>query len=155
MIENFLYNDVVLYAKGWLEHKGNTTEENLAYIFEQIYGWSSTNTDELSMFMLKVLDSLVEKIGDTKHWSGAWISDHFHFEQEIRRRMSIHECSRGFAIILLVLAVLQGLSQEEIKLNRYIYGKGKYFRMGNTFGTNPISLTYTEMNNRAKKMFND
>lgn len=152
MIENFKYNDIVLYAKGWLEHKGNTTCEDLAYLLGQMYGWSSTSDDELSLMMLCVFDCLIEEM-QGKHWSGRWAADHFHFEQEVRRRMSIYECTRGHAIIYLVLAVLQGMPKNEIRLNRYVYGKGKYFRMGNTFGTNPISMTYTEMNRRAQKSF--
>lgn len=78
MIENFKYNDIVLYAKGWLEHKGNDTCEDLAYLLGQMYGWSSTPDDEISMMMLRVFDCLIEEM-QGKHWSGQWATRSFPF----------------------------------------------------------------------------
>ena len=154
MITNFTFNDIVLYAKGWYQRSEKICED-LDYLFSKIYGWTSPREEEVSHRMMIVLDRLYEAAEVTpKKCPWGWYMSHASFEEEIRKRMSLYNnCSRDMAIILTVLSVLQGLSKDEIKLNRPHYGKKEHFRMGSLFGDNPISMTYTEMNNRAAKMF--
>lgn len=154
MIENFKYNDIVLYAKGWYERSENICED-LDYLFSKIYGWTEPKEREVSHRMLVVLDKLCEAtnatLKDCPQW---WCMSHANFEEEVRKRMYIYDnCSRDMAIIFTVLSILQGLSLDDIKLNVPHYGRKEHFRMGSLFGKNPISMTYTEMNRRAKEMF--
>lgn len=153
-IKDFTYNDIVLYAKGWYERSNNICED-LDYLFSKIYGWTSPREDEVSHRMMIVLDRLYEDADVNKiERNNCWYMSHSKFEDEVRKRISLYKnCTRDMAIILTVLSVLQGLSKEEIKLNRPHYGKSEHFRMGSLCGKNPISMTYTEMNNRAIRMF--
>ena len=57
------------------------------------------------------------------------------------------------SVILVVHSILQRLGTNEIKLNPPVYGKKEHFRMGQFFGEYPISMTYTEMNRIARKVF--
>ncbi len=148
MIENFEFNDIVLYSKGWLEHKGNTMIEDLSYLFGLKYGYRPKTEEEIAMLMLRVFDSVKEKLGNFD------IVCQYHiFENEVRNKMRIMDVSRDMSIILVVRSVLQNLKRNEITLNKPHYGKHEYFRMGSLFGDNPISMTYAEMNRRAKKIF--
>jgi hypothetical protein len=144
MVTDFIYNDIVLHSKGWLYKNGDMLDE-LGYLFSKIYGWKPTTEKQIAPMMLKVLDELDVKVG--RHRSlYQWFS-------EIYNRMDLFDVSFDKAIILYVRSELQGLSKEQIKLNPPHYGKKEYFRMGSLFGENPISMTYTEMNRRAQKMF--
>lgn len=154
MITNFKYNDIVLYAKGWYERSENICED-LDYLFSKIYGWTHPTWCEVADRMMRVLDELYD-VADMYPRSNLpyrWLPSHHLFEDEVRLRKSLYECTREKAIVLVVLSVLQMLSNEEIKLNPPHYGKKEHFRMGCLFGKNPISMTYTEMNRRAQKMF--
>ena len=153
-VTKFIYNDIVLYAKGWYERSGNICED-LDYMFSKIYGWTSPRENEVAHRMLKVLDRLYKEaeIFSDKSQPISWLTTHSAFESEIRNRISICECSRDIGIIYVVLGVLQGLSKDEIELEPPYYGRKEHFRMGSLFGHNPISMTYTEMNRRAEKMF--
>lgn len=153
-ITDFIYNDVVLYAKGWYECSNNICED-LDYIFSKIYGWTQPTEQEVSHRMMIVLDRLYEAADVTKKdCPYCWYMSHALFEEEVRKRISFYkDCSRDMAIILTVLSILQGLSKDDIKLNAPHYGKKEHFRMGSLCGKNPISMTYTEMNRLAQQMF--
>ena len=103
--------------------------------------------------MLIVLDKLYDEL-DKPINSYRFYNKHSIFMEEISRYMSLHKISMDMAIIYLVRSILQGLSQDEIKLKAPHYGKKEYFRMGSLFGINPISMTYAEMNRRTQKVFN-
>lgn len=155
-IVNFLYNDIVLYSKGWYERTDNICED-LDYLFSKIYGWTQPTEQETSHRMMIVLDRLYKAADVTnKDCPYGWYMSHALFEEEVRKRMSLYkDCSRDMAIIFTVISILQGLSKDEIKLNAPHYGKKEYFRMGSLCGKNPISMTYTEMNRRAQQMFGE
>lgn len=150
MIENFAYNDIVLYAKGWYEKKD--LYEDLGYLLSKIYGWTPKKDDELAYFMLDILERIYE--AQDKKFSSGYLCSFASFWNEANRYADIYECTYNRAIILLVLSRLQELRRDEIKLNPPHYGKKEHFRMGCLLGKHPISMTYTEMNRRAQKMFN-
>ena len=152
MVKNFVYNDIVLYAKGWYERSESITDD-LGYLFSKVYAWTPKTEKEVSYMMLRALDRLYVELNIPSDCPAKWFNTHASFEEEVNKRMSIYEYSREMAIIYLVLAVFQGLSKDEIQLIAPKYGKREHFRMGSLFGKNPISMTYTEMNRRAKKMF--
>ena len=151
-VENFIFNDIVLYSKGWLYHKGDLTDD-LKYLFSQVYAYTSENESEIALKMLRVLDLLYQELELPKDCAHKWLNTHAEFEEEVRNRMWVQDISRDRSIILTVRSILQMLSQDEIKLNPPHYGKHEHFRMGSLFGTCPISMTYTEMNRKAKKAF--
>lgn len=151
MITDFIYNDIVLYCKGWYQKNGNMLED-LGYLFSKIYAWTPKTEKEIGHMMLIVLDKLYDGL-DKPINSYRFYNKHSIFMEEISKYMSLYEISMDMAIIYLVRGILQGLSQDEIKLKAPHYGKKEYFRMGSLFGINPISMTYTEMNRRAQKVF--
>ena len=155
MIENFRFNDIILYCKGWYQTpEGDTIIDDLSYLFEKIYAWTPNNEEEVAKLMLRVLDKLQdESCIKFDPWSG--VNNFTGFYDGVKRNMQLYHCSFDMAIIWFVYAILQGLSEDEIKLNRPVYGKKEHFRMGNLFSRHPISMTYKEMNNRAIKAFND
>jgi hypothetical protein len=68
--------------------------------------------------------------------------------------MHLYEVSYEKAIILWAMSILMQLDKSQIKLNAPKYGKKEHFRMGRAFGSKyPISMTYSEMNRRAKQTF--
>lgn len=144
MITNFLYNDIVLYAKGWYEKRDIIGD--LGYLISQIHYNYPKTEKELAPYMLMVLDKLNNEMGGNKH-------GYLWFFNEVQKRIDIMYVSQEMAIIYVVLNELMSLSKDEIKLNPPHYGKKEHFRMGGTFGNYPISMTYTEMNRIAKKMF--
>lgn len=153
MIRNFTYNNIVLYAKGWYE--SNDLIDDLAYLIDEVYAWCPISEDEVAMYMLNVLDTLYEALeNDGRELrSVRWYRSHCLFEEGIRHQMSIYDISRSKATILLVLSILQGLTRDEIELRKPVYGKKCHFRMGGIGEKFPISMTYTEMNKIASKMF--
>lgn len=151
MITDFIYNDIVLYCKGWYQKNGNMLED-LGYLFSKLYTWTPKTEKEISHMMLIALDKLCDNIDKPNPYR--FYNKHAIFMEELHKYMSLYEVSMDMAIIYLVRKVFQGLSKEEIKLKAPHYGKKEYFRMGSLFGTNPISMTYAEMNRRAQKVFN-
>lgn len=152
MIENFVFNDIVLYAKGWYKKSGDIVKD-LGYLFSKIYAWEPTTEAEISAFMLMVLDKVYDekcimfKADSCLHcFSG--------FYNSIKKRMALYDISFDRAIILEVLGILQAMPRDEIKLKAPHYGKKEHFRMGRLFGEYPISMTYTEMNKIAQRTFN-
>lgn len=152
MITDFIYNDIVLYCKGWYQKNGNMLED-LGYLFSKVYGWTPKTEKEIGHMMLIVLDKLYDEL-DKPINSYRFCNKYSIFMEEISKYMSLYETSMDMAIIYLVRGILQGLSRDEIKLKAPHYGKKEYFRMGGLFEMTPISMTYTEMNRIAQKMFN-
>lgn len=153
-IENFLYNDIVLYSKGWFCSKEGIVWKDLAYFFSKIYAFPSKNESEVALLMLLVLEKLHKEFEldrDPEKVPACWLSTPYRLEQEIRRIMLLYDYDRDRATIQAVLNVLQTLSIKEIKLKRPVYSKKFPFRLDRT----PISMTYTEMNRRAMKMFGE
>ena len=157
-IENFLYNDIVLYAKGWYRSKGNETWKDLAYFFGEIYAWTPQCESEVSLLMLKILEKLYiefELDRNPEKICGKWYASPFTLEQEIRKTMIFYNCNRDNATIIVVLEVLMNMSNDEIKLNKPVYSKKNPFRLGGAFTNYPVSMTYSEMNRIASKYFDN
>jgi len=155
MITNFTYNDIVLYAKGWYEKSENILDD-LGYLFSKIYAWTPKTEQEVAHFMLITIDKLYEELeikfstNGCRRYNNSFAS----FHEEINRRMYIHKVSYEMAIILWAIDILMQLDRNQIKLNAPKYGKKEHFRLGKAFGGKyPISMTYKEMNCRAKQMF--
>lgn len=157
-IENFLYNDIVLYSKGWYRSKENIVWKDLAYFFSQIYAFPLKTESEVSLLMLLVLEKLHKELEldrDPEKVSACWLSTPYRLEQEIRRLMLLYDWGRDGATIIAVLNVLHNLSNEEIKLKRPVYSKKFPFRLGGCFTKYPMSMTYKEMNRKTIKMFGE
>ena len=157
-IENFMYNDIVLYSKGWFRSKEDIVWKDLAYFFYKIYGFPPKTESEVALLMLLVLEKLHQKLEldrDPEKVPACWLSTPYRLEQEIRKKMLFLDCDRDSATILAVLHVLSTLSKEDIKLKRPVYSKKFPFRLGGSFTKYPISMTYAEMNRIAIKMFGE
>lgn len=148
MIENFIFNDIILYCKGWYQTpKGDTMLDDLGYLFSKVYAWTPNTEEAIAYFMIIVLDRLYSEMKLERNDSFSKLFG------EINRNIRLYQCSFNMAIILYVHSILQGLSTEEIKLNAPHYGKKEHFRLGILLGEYPISQTYTEMNRIAQKAF--
>ena len=157
-IENFLYNDIVLYSKGWFVSKEDIVWKDLAYFFYKIYGFPPKTESEVALLMVIVLEKVHKEFEldrDPEKVPARWLSTPYLYEQEVRKLMLFYDWGRDRAIIQAVLHVLHTLSNEEIKLNRPIYSKKFPFRLGGCFTKYPISMTYKEMNRKAIKMFGE
>lgn len=157
-IENFLYADIVLYAKGWYRSKENIVWKDLAYFFSKIYAFPPKNESEVAMLMLLVLEKLHKELNldrDPEKVPAYLLSTPYRLEQEVRKIMWFYDWNRDRATIQAVLKVLLALSSKEIKLKRPVYSKKFPFRLGCYFTKNPISMTYAEMNRKAIKMFGE
>lgn len=157
-IENFLYNDIVLYSKGWYHSKENIVWKDLAYFFSEIYALPPKNESEVALLMLIILGKLHQELEldrDPEKVPACWLSTPYLLEQEIRKIMLFYNLDRDGATIQAVLGVLHNLSNEEIKLKRPVYSKKFPFRLGGYFTKYPISMTYAEMNKKAIKMFGE
>lgn len=155
-IENFIFNNIVLYSKGWYQSYKGDMIDDLGYLISKIYDVDVhlLNEKEVSHYMLLALDNLCEEMNIQFGQNRCrWYSSHARFEEEVEHRMHLYEVSRERAIILTILSVFQGLSVDEIKLNCPHYGKKEHFRLGRIGEKYPISMTYKEMNSIAEKMF--
>lgn len=159
-IENFLYNDIVLYSKGWYERTDGEDGiiKDLSYLFSKINTWAPKNEKEVAHFMMRAIDKLYEKmeIKFDAEYCGRWNNSFASFFDEINKRMLVYNVSFDRAVILWAMSIFFGLEKDKIKLNPPHFGKNEHFRMGQAFGGKlPISTTYTYMNNVAKKAFSD
>ena len=145
MITNFLYNDIVLYCRGW--YKRNSIIEDLSYLFSKIYGWAPTTENEVALMMLKVIDKLYEELEIKFSMSSGYYS----LFNEAYRNMKIYDYSIDMGIIYACKDILLNLPKDKIKLNCPHFGKNEHFRLGMLFGEYPISQTYAEMNRIAQK----
>ena len=156
-IENFLFNDIVLYSKGWFVSKEDIVWKDLAYFFSKIY-FPPKSESEVALLMLIVLEKVHQEFEldrNPEKVSARWLSTPYLFEQEVRKLMLFYDWNRDRATIQAVLHVLHTLSNEEIKLNRPVYSKKFPFRLGGCFTRYPISMTYKEMNKKAIEMFGE
>lgn len=155
-IENFKYNDIVLYAKHW--YKQIDLCEDLGYLFSKIYAYTPKKECEISLYMLRVLDNLYEELCIERSYSkgtGFFCATLTEFESEVRKNMMLYDCSRDIAIIKTSLFILYCLDNKMIKLNPPHFGKKERFRLGGFCCNYPISMTYAEMNRIAKKTFDN
>lgn len=114
MITNFIFNDIVLYSKGWYK-RGNIVDD-LSYLFGKIYAWAPKNESEVASMMLRVIDKLNEardiKFPGLKN-----------FYDRIKNHTLIYECSFEIGIIAICMSELMGLTRDEIELNPPKFGK--------------------------------
>lgn len=154
-IENYKFNDIVLYAKGWYKRSENICND-LGYFFSKIYWVSNINESIISHYMLRLLDDVYNKLNlnrNPERIEGKWLATHSQFESEVNSLMLLYNKNREMAIIFAVLGVLQSMTCDEIKLNPPKFGKKEKFRLGCIGDDYPISQTYTEMNRIVQKHF--
>lgn len=144
MIENFRYNDIILYAKGW--YKRTDIVKDLAYLFRQVYGWADENERDIAHKMLRVMDRINEELKDTNYQQ----VNLQRFYDEVHNDVCLYKVSFDMGIILWSMSQMMKLGREHIKLNPPHYGKKEHFRMNGK-----PSMTYAEMNRIANKMFNE
>lgn len=143
-VEDFRYNDIILYAKGW--YKRTDIVKDLAYLFRQVYGWADENERDIAHKMLRVMDRINEELKDTNYQQ----VNLQRFYDEVHNYVCLYKVSFDMGIILWSMNQMMQLGREHIKLNPPHYGKKEHFRMNGK-----PSMTYAEMNRIASKMFNE
>lgn len=147
MITNFVFNDIVLYSKGW--YKRGDIVKDLSYLFGKVYGWPPKTESEVASMMLRVIDKLNEAKG-VKFSDSCGLRS---FYDKAKHYMALYDLSFDMGIISVCMSVLMELSKDEIKLNPPKFGKKEHFRLGVILGEYPISQSYTEMNRIVKEWF--
>ena len=149
-IENFRFNDVVLYAKGWYEHTDNFMKDLEKYIrMNNNYWYPSEMSDiDIMSYMLKALDIVYEHCTPEELKNYFLCHSHAVFLEKVRHNQAIYNVSFEHAACFIVYSILQGLSIEQIKLNAPRYDKkhrygGGFFSKKSTHG-----MTYKEMYKR-------
>ena len=105
MLTNFVYNDIVLYSKGWYQRSENICED-LGYLLSKVYAWTPKTEQEVSHMMLRALDRLYRDLDIPRdNCPARWFNSHASFEEEVNKRMHFYNISREMAIIYLVLAI--------------------------------------------------
>lgn len=155
-IENFQWNDIVLYSKGWYKSTGDifkdieiSIRQNNNYSFQK----KEMRQEEIINWLFKVLDEVYEHLSPIEKENRCWLTKHYDFYGEVLHRKQLFDITINEAIVLTILNIFLNMSNKQIKLNKPVYGKGKR-RLGNSFGyVYPISMTYKHMNDIASKMF--
>ncbi len=153
-ITDFPFNDVVLYSKGWYIRTDNIFDDIKKCIEEDnIYNtWDNMSPRDICSYMLRCLDKIYTYLDDNDKRNGRWLYSHAAFLDKIEHNMKFYNKTYEEAIVCTVLSILSELSVDEIELKKPKYGKGRR-RMGGMFQNYPISMTYTQMNKIAKKIF--
>jgi hypothetical protein len=163
-IENFRFNDLVLYCKGWYEaYWERTSERNNKDMFfadleraikmnKDYWYPDKMSKDEVIGYLLKALDLIYTYLDDEDKRNGRWLCSHKAFRDETKKYMSLYNIDEEYAIALMIHGILQCMSKDEIKLNKPVYKRGSW-RLGRCDDKPSISMTYKYMNSRASKMF--
>lgn len=164
-ITNFEWNDLVLYSKGWYDNNTNTEDEffNRIETIIKMNGnrsyYDKMSREEIMHMMLNAHRQIISRLNDDEKQTPFWAATPETFYQQVKDWMRRAEwyyntkISFDYATARVILDVMSQLTLEQIDLKKPVYGKGR-LRMGTMFGeTRPISLTYTQMNREAEKVF--
>lgn len=104
MITNFIFNDIVLYCKGWYTSKDKDIIKDLGYLFSKVYIWKPKTEEEVARMMVRVLDKLYEEQKKTfiENTRFSFVG----FYDEVVRTMCLYKVSFPMAIILNVKSKL-------------------------------------------------
>ena len=155
-IENFQWNDIVLYSKGWYE-----STDDLFYDVEQSirknnnyqYFEKRMSEERVIMWLLKALDEIYKHLTEEDKKCHFFFVSHSSFYDEVNKKQHLFGIPRNEAIVLTILEIFLKMDNKMIKLNKPVYKKGER-RLGGSFGHKyPISMTYKHMNDIATKFF--
>lgn len=153
-LEDWYFNDLALYAKGWYERKDLV--EDMKHIFETIYGYTPDTKHSLVTMMFQVLDKLRDHLEPGERY---WWTSLVTLDDHITRNMCIYSEGRDEAIIHTVLTILMEMEASVLCLKKPVYGKNMYFRKGpGIFATHEDvrksrTKTYKQMNEEASRFF--
>lgn len=164
-ITNFEWNDLVLYSKGWYENDTNTEDEFFDRI-ETIIKMNTNRSYESKMHRSDIMHMLfnahgqiISHLSDKEKDCPFWCATPAYFYDAVSNWMRRadwyynEKISLDYASARVILDVMSNMTTEQIEMRKPIYGKGR-LRMGTMFGEQrPISLTYTQMNREAEKVF--
>ena len=156
IIENFQWNDIVLFSKGWYE-----STDDLFYDVEQSirknnnyqYFEKRMSEERVIMWLFKALDEVYEHLTEKDKKNNFWLVSHSSFYDKVNNKQILFVVSLNKAIVLTILEIFLQMDNKMIKLNKPVYKKGER-RLGTSFGHKyPISMTYKHMNDIATKIF--
>jgi hypothetical protein len=156
-IENFQWNDVVLFSKGWYVTTGDLFHDMELSIRENknyCYIDRKMTEREVIHWLFKILDDFYEYLTEEEKKCRRFLVSHLAFMEEVNRREDLYRISRNKAIVLTIMNIFLLLNKEEIILNKPVYCKGRR-RIGGAFCRYPISMTYKHMNDIASKIFDN
>lgn len=155
-IENFQWNDIVLFSKGWYESTDDLfydVEKSIRKNNNYQYFEKRMSEERVIMWLFKALDEVYEHLTEKEKTCGRWLISHSAFYDKVNNKQHLYDISLNRAIVLTIIEIFYMMSNEEIKLNKPVYKRGER-RLGSSFGHKyPISMTYKHMNDIASKMF--
>ena len=153
-LEDWRFNDLVLYAKGWYEHKDLV--EDMKHIFKTVYGYIPSTKHELAIMMFRVIDILRDHLEPGEcYWWTSLVS----LDNQITHNICIYDEDRDEATIHAVLSILTEIEASVLCIKKPVYGKKMYFRKGpGIFATHEDvrksrTKTYKQMNKEASRFF--
>lgn len=141
-----MYNDLILYAKGWYASKGVICED-LQHIFSKHYVGVTSSSFDISNRLIRVMDELNKKLPNPL------CKSYTQFFNDIYYRCQVLDLSFEDSIIKTILDYLFNLTSADFPLTPPSFSKKSYFRLGSYFKKYPQSMTYTEMNRIVKQSF--
>ena len=150
---------MVLYSKGWY---GISTEKNFMELVGRLikldghYSISDNpSNEEIAHYMLIALDEIHQHLDENDRRNRRWLCSPIVYEEEVNRKIRLHNVTRDEAIVLCVLNVMMMLSVFEIELDPPVYGKGIPRYTGGQFsGKDWRPITYKYMRKKAEMWFN-
>lgn len=148
-IENFQFNHVVLFAKGWYEGTGKMFADLEKYIRlndDYCYQQKPFSEELVADYMLKALDIVLSHLTKEER-ENHYLGTHRKLYSYVNNRARFYNTNYNTALVYVIYACLQGLERSQIKLPQPIYKRGNP-RIG---WQNKTGMTYKEMNRIAAK----
>ena len=153
-IENFRFNDLVLYSKGWYESSGDFYADLEKYIRmndDYYYDPKPFSETTLVRYMTKALEAVLDYYTEDEKKNSQYASISKFFDLA-NHNMWLYNTNFNGGVIYTIYGFLQGLDKNQIKLTPPVYGKGRP-RYGGW--EKKQGMTYKQMNNIVKKFFKD
>lgn len=146
-LENFRYNEVVLYCKGWYVATDNILADLEKYIRRnEDYCYPKTmHASDIMGHMLNALELLYESLPAEELKNKCWYHTHKDFIFKVQYYEKLFSVDFEEAVCLLVCSIFQNLSNKFIKLNPPKYDKQHRYG-GGLLGSPKQGMTYKEMN---------
>lgn len=155
-IENFQWNDIVLYSKGWYENTDDLfydVEQSIRKNNNYVYPEKRMTEERVIMWLFKALDEIYQHLTEEDKKCHFWLISHLSFYNAVNDKQRLLNISTNESIVLIILGIFLQMDNKMIKLNKPVYKKGER-RLGCFFSKKyPISMTYKHMNDIATKFF--
>lgn len=165
-IENFEWNDLVLFSKGWYENDANTEDEffkcveNVIKLNENRSFEKNMHRDDIMNMMFNVHTQILNHLTDEEKKSPYWCATPKYFYDAVKgwiRRSKMYyneDISFDYASARVILDIMSDMTKDQIEMKKPVYGKGR-LRIGKIDNKDPMSISYKQMNKMATEFFGE